>query len=500
MTYIQSNTKEVADKAKEIGPSGKTLEQKRRVANNVRAFVVTQDPTLHGILTFVQHEVVKEGHPMFNTVAYTNGDKIFFGDLFFSLEKAFQCGVLLHEMFHIVFRHVTRGRKRFGSLWNIATDAIINASIGLKKDQTVRPTIPWYIDDKICVTLESVFDEIQAPSDVRQKNLSEWTSESLYELILNNLKDKLEKQAEQEEKNKGSKGQEGEGEGEGEETGSGSSGSGSSSPGNGRRRNTPLGDIEKEIDDLLDRLSKKHNGMPGNDIQEKENVEQGQSEIGDAIWTERFNRAKAMGQGTDSILGRVNPDVYQPQVPWEKELRRYLNVRCMPQQTSTMTRPGRRMLSMPNTRTYLPGLEKKKGLDKMMVIIDTSGSCFNEEELTMFCTEIDSIQKTTGVEVALIFADTEINAEYIVQNDGVGLLDKMKSGLVKAAGGGGTDMVKPFLEGKKKYNPNVVVIASDGYTPFPTASQVGRTNVIWVINTEAPVPRTAGRALYIKQM
>lgn len=489
---LKSNTKEVADKIK-LEPSGKSLAEKQKTVNNIRAFVVTNDSSLHGILTFIQHEVVKEGHPMFETVAYTNGDKIFFGDLFFGLAKPFQCGILLHEMFHIVFRHVTRSNQRFHKLWNVATDALINASIGLKSDQKIRPNIPWYIDDAMCVTMGSVLDEVDAPYEIRQRSLSEWTSEQLYEMMLNQLKEQLEEEA----NNKQKEGDSDEDKKEGEGKGKSKKPSQGSNPGN--RKNTPLGKLEKKIDELLDKLADKHQGMPGDDLKEGEEADQGQSKIGDSIWTERFNRAKAMGQGTNSILGKINPDVYKPQIPWNKELRRYLNVRCMPQQTSTMTRPGRRMLSMPKARTYLPGLEKKKGLDKMMVIIDTSGSCFNEEELTMFCSEIDSIQKTTGVEVALIFADTKIESEFIVKNDGVSLMDKMKKGIVKAAGGGGTDMVVPFIEGKKKYNPNVVVIASDGYTPFPSRSQVGTTNLIWVINTEAEVPRTAGRCLRIKQ-
>lgn len=470
-----SNTKEVG---KNIPPSNKTYEDKIRIVNNLRAYTVTKDPSLHGILTFIQHEVVSEKHPLFNTVAFTNGDKVFFGDLFFSVERPFQCGILLHEMFHIVFRHITRGKKRFARLWNIATDCVINESIGFKKNRPAyRPNVPWYIDDEFCVSLESTLESLNASNEIKNKSISEWTSEKVYELLLKELKKNLEKEV----KDKGKD----------DESSDGASGPSS-------RRDTPLGEIEKEIDKLLEKLAEKHKGMPGNDIEEGESKDERTSEIGDAIWTERFNRAKSMGMGTHSILGKINPDIYKPQIPWNKELRKYLNVRCMPQLTSTMSRPGRRMLSMPKARTYLPGLEKIKGLDKMMVIIDTSGSCFNQEELTMFCSEIDAIQRNTGVEIALIFADTEIKAEYIVKNDGVSFLDKVKKGKVEAKGGGGTDMVVPFIEGKKKYNPNLVCICSDGFTPFPSKAQVGRTNVLWVINTEATIPKTAGKCLRIK--
>ena len=35
------------------------------------------------------------------------------------------------------------------------------------------------------------------------------------------------------------------------------------------------------------------------------------------------------------------------------------------------------------------------------------------------------------------------------------------------------------------------------WTPFPTRAQVRGTDLLWVINTDAEVPKEAGRALYI---
>jgi predicted metal-dependent peptidase len=169
----------------------------------------------------------------------------------------------------------------------------------------------------------------------------------------------------------------------------------------------------------------------------------------------------------------------------------------MPFTETTWARPARRMSSIKSCRTYLPGVQNKKGLDKMVVIVDTSGSCFNEEELSMFCTEIDSIQSQTGVELALIFADTDVQSEFVVKNDGISLLDKIKSGMVKAAGGGGTDMVKPFLYSLKKYKPVLTVICSDGYTPYPTKQDAKKTNLLWVVNTNVDIPKECGKALYI---
>ena len=443
---------------------------------------------------------------MIESVAFTNGDKMYFADKFFVLPIPIQCATILHEMFHIVFRHVNRGKKRILDLWNIATDAIINESIGFREDQAMEATQHIYFEKKHFVNLDSLYEEFNIPSH-EQKHYNQWTSEELYEFLIKKLEEDLENKLQQKQ-DQGDQGDQGDSEGdEGEspqgQSGDGQSGSGGINPSLNRQKGSSkskLGEIEDRIQDLMDRLRDKHKMMAGDDMEPGKGNDAVNEQVNDAVWTRRYNRAKAQSYSSNSsILGRVNADVYKAQIPWHKELRKYLVKRCMPLTENSWQRPSRRLPSLrrAGARTYLPGIQNAKGLDKMMVIIDTSGSCFNEEELSMFCTEIQSIQESTNVEIALIFADTDICSEYIVKADGTPLLDKIKNGLIEAQGGGGTDMVKPFVEGKKKYKPMLTVIASDGYTDFPTAQQVKGTNLLWVINTDVDVPPEAGKALYI---
>lgn len=444
-------------------PSNMEFEKKKRVLNNLRARILANDTSLKGLLTYISHKVVPDNHIMFDSVAYTDGDCMYFGDRFFSQIIPIQCAIILHEMFHIVFRHVSRGRKRIHRLWNIANDALINDGIGYKENQAVDATQQIYLPKEHCVSLGSVYDQVGI-SDCDRKTVSQLTSEELYEQILDFYKEKLKKEAEQQ-CSSNAEGKNGDESNSGDGAGSSSNGSGVSKSNNGKYSNTELGRLEKEIDNLLDKLSEKHKMFGGDDLVDDGNVDPTNEEINNSIWTERYNRAKSQGLGKGSILGRINPDVYKPQIPWSRELKKYLIKRCMPLTQNTFTRPSRRMASLRvagTSNSYLPGLEKQKGLDKMMVIIDTSGSCFNEEELSMFCTEIQSVQNVTGVEIALIFADTEIRSESIVKADGTGLLEKIKQGWIRPEGGGGTDMVTPFVEGKKKYKPILTVIASDG--------------------------------------
>jgi predicted metal-dependent peptidase len=504
--------------------SNMSYENKVKLLHNLRARIINNDPALQGLLTFVPNKVVPDGHTMFDSVAYTDGDEMFFADKFFALEKPFQCAAIIHEMFHIVFRHVTRGRKRIHSLFNIATDAIINESIGFEADLKIGGQNYAYFPKEHVISLDSIYTEFQIPlSD--QKALHLWTSESLYDFLIKKLKDDLEKeeqeqmnssnsQESEEQSNSNSSGNskgkgKGKGKGKVEEKSKSDSSSqdknaqGSNQAGKAQQSKasssaSDLEKIEKQIEEIQRRLAKKHSMFNGSDIIPDGSKEAGVSEIDDFKWTQRFNRAKSQSNNSkNSILGKINADVYKPKIPWYIELRKYLVKRCMPFTETTWVRPARRMSSIKSSKTYMPGIQNKKGLDKMVVIVDTSGSCFNEEELSMFCTEVQAIQSQTGVEIALIFADTDVQSEFIVKNDGISLLDKMKSGIVKAAGGGGTDMVKPFLYSLKKYRPVLTVICTDGFTPYPTKQEARKTNLLWVVNTNVEVPKECGKTLYI---
>lgn len=511
MTILHNQTSSDENLEEAFPPSNIAFKEKVKILHNLRARIINNDASLQGLLTFVPSKVVPDGHELFESIAYTDGDEMFFGDKFFSISRPFQCAAILHEMFHIVFRHVSRGRKRIHSLYNIAADAIINEAIGFEGNEKLGNTNYAYFPKEHVVNLESLYEIYKIPSS-EQKPFSQWTTESLYEFLIKKLKEHLEDEVKKQEQNKkkGKSKNNSSGSSPSNSTGnkpnnnnnssSSSSSAGSSSKSNFNNSESELDKLEREIEDLQRKLAKKHKMFDGSDMKEGKNKNATTSEIDDFKWTQRFNRAKSQGfSSKNSILGKINPDVYQPQIPWYIELRKYLIKRCMPTTEVSWQRPARRMSSMKNNKTYIPGIQNKKGLDKMVVIVDTSGSCFNEEELSMFCTEIQSIQSQTNVELALIFADMEVQSEFIVKNDGVPLLDKMKSGIVKAEGGGGTDMTVPFLYSLKKYKPLLTVIATDGWTPFPKRQDAQKTNLLWLLNTDVVIPKESGRALYIHQ-
>ena len=473
--------------------SGYTYKQKCKTLNNLRARLQCNDSSLSGLLTFVPHEVVKDESIHNNKIAFTNGNKMFFGDKFFSAPIPIQSAIILHEMFHIVFRHISRSRNRIFRLFTLCNDAIINDSIGYRDEKTIDNNKSIYLYKDHCVSLDSIYKSFNIPYD-KQRPLYQWTSEALYHEVIKSVKEDLEKKKQQQ-----GKGEDQEGNSTSSENSSGSKSE--NSPGSSSRK-SELEILEDEINRILDELAEKHKLYAGGDIiDDPDNIDPVNEEVNDTMWTQLYNRAKDQARGSNnSILGKIAPDIYKPQISWEKQLRKFLRKRCMPLTETAWSRPSRRVASyrIHGNKTYLPGIVNKKGLDKMVIILDVSGSCFNEQELSMFCTEVQSVQDSTGVEIALIFADTDIRGEYIVRSDGKKLLTKIKEGIIKIEGGGGTDMVKPFLESKKKYNPHLVIICSDGYTPTPTRKEIQGTHLIWILNTDQKLPKEAGRVLRIK--
>jgi len=56
-------------------------------------------------------------------------------------------------------------------------------------------------------------------------------------------------------------------------------------------------------------------------------------------------------------------------------------------------------------------------------------------------------------------------------------------------GGGGTDMTIVLEAADKKYKPDVIVLVTDGYTPWP--AQRTRYRLVVACTTDAPVPEWA---------
>jgi predicted metal-dependent peptidase len=150
----------------------------------------------------------------------------------------------------------------------------------------------------------------------------------------------------------------------------------------------------------------------------------------------------------------------EPKLDWRELLRDYVSSVCVGKGTSTWARPNRRYLSMD---LYLPS-QISEAIGGIAIVVDTSGSV-NAELLTKFMAEIIGIAENTQPEALhLICCDGDVASHDIYMQDNYHALAAVR----EFKGGGGTDMRKAldYIE-EHKLNVEVVVILTDGYTPYP---------------------------------
>jgi predicted metal-dependent peptidase len=142
----------------------------------------------------------------------------------------------------------------------------------------------------------------------------------------------------------------------------------------------------------------------------------------------------------------------------------------------TYQRPNRRQFAM-------PGAPKLKGVRKYapnaVVIIDTSGSM--TKQCKMKCLQVVAQGLQSVGEFPVICGDTRVTSDCKVSH----LKDQFEM-----PGGGGTDMTVLIEYAEKKYKPDVIVIGTDGGTPWPDKT---KAQLIIALTQEVETPKWATR-------
>lgn len=169
---------------------------------------------------------------------------------------------------------------------------------------------------------------------------------------------------------------------------------------------------------------------------------------------------KARGDVPAGILRWASETLGPATVPWEKALAAFVRAGLASsagRQDYSMRRPSRR-----SGEIIRPSLIKP--VPKVGVVIDTSGS-MSQDDLTSAMTELQSIIVAVGADVRVVSCDAEVHG-------GV----QMARGLgdIEIRGGGGTDMVAGIaaLHCVEGWVPGVIVVLTDGETPWPSASMI----------------------------
>jgi len=184
---------------------------------------------------------------------------------------------------------------------------------------------------------------------------------------------------------------------------------------------------------------------------------------------------KTRGDVPEGFL-RCAEDLLQPKVPWEALLRAAVARELAPRRGW-----GARTYSVLHRRTpfllgaILPG--HRAVLPKVALVLDTSGSV-TDRELSQALAEVRRILQSVG-ELTVYSVDAEVH----------GGPQRVRSHRkVALRGGGGTDMrvgIRAALEG----DPDLIVVFTDGETPWP--EERPRVPVVVACTTEAEAPSWA---------
>lgn len=163
--------------------------------------------------------------------------------------------------------------------------------------------------------------------------------------------------------------------------------------------------------------------------------------------------AKAMGQLPAGMAHLVDA-MLKPRVDWREELRRHMT--AVLRNESSWRRFNRKFVAQ---GMYLPSMHNP-GIGSIIVGIDTSGSIV--ERVSEFMAEVQAIcDDVSPTSITVIQCDASVQAVDTYEPG-----DKLKA---EAKGGGGTDLRKIYEVVANLSTPDVMVLLTDGETPWPEA-------------------------------
>jgi len=342
-------------------------------------------------------------------------------------------GVLCHEVQHPALRHFQRQGHRTvlvngGSLWNTAID-ISNNYLLLQNNLQLpaKGLIPQ--GNSIAVY------------GVTVDNISDKGAEEIYEELLAGL-----------EKN-GAEKQETSGGGESYETGDGEQ----------------AGSFDEHIESSEDGGEESNGGGSGGEEKDDSETGKGKAEgeqgeeqdFPDVDWdkvvAEAFNHAKMIGKAPAGFE-RYFDELHKPKINWRTILRK--TIASFLPYDYTYRRPNRRYVAH---GIYMPSIYGES--IRVICSIDTSGS-ISQNDLESYVSEMIGISKSySNVEFHVLTHDTEVHDDIPIYN---GHVNKIKQ--LKIHGGGGTShlpLYERIEKNRRKYNTNLLISFTDGYSQFP---------------------------------
>jgi predicted metal-dependent peptidase len=220
-----------------------------------------------------------------------------------------------------------------------------------------------------------------------------------------------------------------------------------------------------------------NDGLPsdglGDDLTEGEPLSPEERAVVDRQIEQRIAQAASVARMAGKLSGgleRFVNEILNPAVPWQDLLREYMT--RVVHDDESWSRRNRRF-----TNVFLPSKHNVK-MGEVVIIGDTSGSITNAE-LARIGSEAASLAESVKPEsIRLVWADTEVAGEQV--------FDTYDTIVPEPKGGGGTDMRVPLAH-VEQYDPQVVILVTDGYTPWPEVEPNYPLIVCCTTNVEVPI-------------
>lgn len=432
--------------------------------------------------------------------AATDGKFIYFGKEFLEdLTDREMDFVMMHEIMHVVLRHLERTGDRDHYLFNLASDIVINSSI-----------LENAGGDERAITLGKYGVAMHLAPDGKEG--VKYTAEEVYE----QLKKEQEKQQKKQGGGKGqnsSGGNQGNGgsqdnsednsednsQGNSQDNSQGSSQDNSQQNGSQKQENAGQAGSQKQQGSAGQNGAQKDGGKGGvkpsrwhkggcADESFDDHDRWGDGEIDPIerdIWEKRILDAAvaAANRGCGNLPAGIERSIdalKNPQTDWRTLLQAFIQEDICDYSFSP---PDRRY---DGGDFYLPDFnEKEETVRNILFMIDTSGS-ISKQQLTAAYSEVKgAIDQFGGVLKGYLgFFDAAVSAPQPFSDE-----EEMK--VITPKGGGGTSFQIIFdyvREEMKDEPPACIIILTDGYAPFPEEKEAMEIPVLWIINNEDVSP------------
>ena len=216
----------------------------------------------------------------------------------------------------------------------------------------------------------------------------------------------------------------------------------------------------------------KDTGLGDDDVREPENLDANEKAKIDQKVQQKVAQAANMARMAGKIpagLERIINEILNPTLPWEEMLQEYMT--RVVQDNESWSRRNRRFADV-----YLPARHSVR-MGPIIFIADTSGS-ITSAEINRIGAEVIAVAETIQPEsIRVVCCDTKVQNDQLFEQG-----DTLK---IDFNGGGGTDM-PVALTHVEQYDPVVVVMITDGWTPWPTTEPP--YPLITICTTDQKVP------------